>query len=70
MLPDLLEPARNPNHRSFFHSWLVLSILLVIAFKISKKEHIKAVSLLSFITGYKSHLLADMTTPKGLPLIK
>jgi len=74
ILPDLLEPARNPNHRSFFHSWLLLlSMLLVIAFKISKKSTLKwflSHPFLSFIAGYSSHLLADMTTAKGLPAIK
>ena len=74
ILPDLLEPARNPNHRSFFHSWLLLlSMLLVIAFKISKKSTLKGEFFHLFLpltVGYSSHLLADMTTAKGLPAIK
>jgi hypothetical protein len=26
-IPDLLEPATNPNHRAFFHSWLFGGLL-------------------------------------------
>ena len=26
-LPDVLEPAVDPNHRGFFHSWAALGVL-------------------------------------------
>jgi len=26
-VPDILEPATNPNHRAFFHSWLFAGVL-------------------------------------------
>ncbi len=70
-LPDLLEPAKNHNHRSFFHSVLFLFSLiagLALLFR-SKKGNILFSSLKSAGVGYTSHLAMDSTTPKGLPLL-
>src|SRR2546425_7524563 len=70
LLPDLLEPATNPNHRRFFHS-LVTAVSLAganhyvwqqPAISLSKKAALGITS-----AGYLSHLLADARTPKGLP---
>ena len=72
LLPDLLEPATNPNHRSLFHS-IALSVLILCGnhrvwqnMDLSENQKV-AIALLS--AAYGSHLLADSTTVKGLPLI-
>jgi membrane-bound metal-dependent hydrolase YbcI (DUF457 family) len=73
-LPDILEPATSPNHRSFFHSWLFLGILgfgLFITYKWkpqSKWE--KAFRLFILIIGgaYVSHLALDSLTKRSLPI--
>jgi len=71
-LPDILEPASNPNHRQFFHSILVLAILiglLFIIFKKSGKENEFPDVLLKIITAsYASHLVLDFRTQKCLPI--
>ena len=70
-LPDLLEPAVSPNHRAGFHSWLAAGVLGV-ASAVSAKSELPdeaKIAVLSFASGYGSHLLADATTPKGLPLL-
>ena len=70
-LPDILEPATNPNHRKFFHSLTFASLILYGNHKLNKSqlptELKQAVSALS--VGYGLHLGADLTTPKSLPLI-
>lgn len=72
LLPDLLEPATNPNHRSFFHSILMLIILTSGNIKIWQYDGLNEETklLLSIISStYGSHLLIDATTTKGLPLV-
>jgi len=100
-IPDKLEPAHRPNHRSFFHSILFGAVLvggLTVAYKgilkptfenynqknnESKKsffdfdkadyQEILRLSLCCAIAGLiisvLSHLIADSTTPAGLPLV-
>ena len=74
-LPDLLEPATNPNHRAFLHS-VVFLLLLVAAIKLlvdwkpkSEWERVGKVLLVAAGVGYVSHLVLDSLTPRGLPLI-
>jgi len=72
LLPDLLEPATNPNHRSCFHSVALVLILIYGNYKVWENDNLSedqklAVSLLS--TAYGSHLVADSTTTKGIPLL-
>ena len=72
LLPDLLEPATNPNHRSCFHSVALVLILIYGNYKVWENNDLSedqklAVSLIS--TAYSSHLVADSTTTKGLPLL-
>ena len=70
-IPDLLEPANNPNHRTFFHSitFGFLSCLLTYqAQRSSLDPELK--SLLTCLgLGYNSHLLADSSTARGLPIL-
>jgi len=72
LLPDLLEPANSPNHRSFFHSVALLLLLTYGNFKIWQDEILDekqkiALSLIS--AAYSSHLVADSATAKGLPIL-
>jgi len=71
-LPDLIEPATSPNHRSCFHSVALLAILAHGNQKIWESqnltEHQKlAISL--FSAAFGSHLLSDSGSAKGIPLI-
>jgi membrane-bound metal-dependent hydrolase YbcI (DUF457 family) len=70
-LPDILEPATNPNHRAFFHSAGCGGAVFYGAFgkhteRWSKEHRTTArTAALSFL----SHLALDAGTPKGLPLL-
>ena len=71
LLPDLLEPATNPYHRSFFHSKILSLMMLFGNFKVWQNENLDervkwALSI--FLSAYSSHLIADGGTKKGLPL--
>ena len=70
-LPDILEPATNPNHRKFFHSLTFAGLMLYGNHKLKNSqlpEELKqAFNALSI--GYGLHLGADLTTPKSLPII-
>lgn len=70
-LPDILEPATNPNHRDFFHSVVFGGAVLYGAFgKHSQKWHPNdRFAAASIALSYLSHLYLDSGTPKGLPLI-
>ena len=71
-LPDIIDPATNPQHRSIGHS-LALS-----ATGIPKLREMIANNpewtteqkefLVSLLPAYGSHLVLDATTPAGLPL--
>jgi len=72
-LPDILEPALNPNHRSTAHSVLIL--ILAIVFLVwfcsdknsERQEFVKIAAAVAGI-GYVTHLISDSCTPKGLPI--
>jgi membrane-bound metal-dependent hydrolase YbcI (DUF457 family) len=73
ILPDIIEPAINPNHRSLFHSITALFILgegnnLVWnqPDQALTKDQKVAISMLS--AAYLSHLATDGLTKKGLPI--
>lgn len=70
-LPDLLEPAYSPHHRQFFHS---LTAAALVAYGISGGHVLRfgpigrmLLWVLGF--GYLSHIVADSTTPRSIPLI-
>lgn len=69
ILPDILEPAKNPNHRQFFHSILTLGLNSYLAGSVlqSNLDNEKKGILLATLGGYSSHLIIDSTSPKGLP---
>ena len=72
VLPDLIEPATNPNHRGFFHSIAISGAPLnylrttpVDTAQVDPQRWIKR----AITIGYLSHLGLDGTTPQGLPLL-
>lgn len=65
-IPDILEPATNPNHRAFFHSYTAAIFSnSTIAYGWEREGVIKT----AFCAGYCSHLALDAITPKSLPII-
>ena len=74
-LPDVIEPANNPHHRQFFHSWVFLSALSGAMKGVWDMKPETEVGRLARAAGlivggaYISHLMADAVTPRSLPLI-
>jgi len=69
---DILEPAKHPNHRQFFHSVGFSGLMLWARDGVRKSPTIDEVSKRYFdwaLCAYGSHLLCDSQTPKGLPFI-
>lgn len=74
-LPDILESATSPNHRSVFHS-LAFAATLVAAFRqldrwqpaTDWERLARGVGMLA-ISAYLIHLALDFTTKKSLPLL-
>ena len=65
-IPDIIEPALTPNHRSIAHSVVVL--LILIAFLFWYCHQFKKMVVASAAVGYLTHLVADSGSPKGLPI--
>lgn len=72
LIPDIIEPATNPNHRGIAHSVATLSVTGCILVKVNKVEKNPYLSAFSRGIGYgvASHIISDATTPKGIPLLK
>jgi len=74
-LPDIIEPACNPNHRQFFHSFGMFSLVGCGLYKLTKWEpeddFDKIVKFVSMVVAgaYLVHLAMDSSTPRSLPLI-
>jgi inner membrane protein len=74
-LPDILEPATNPNHRQFFHSFVFAGAIgygLKMAHDWQPEDKLE--ELLRFgvlVAGYAylTHLALDAMTAKSLPLL-
>jgi membrane-bound metal-dependent hydrolase YbcI (DUF457 family) len=72
MLPDILEPAYHPNHRSLAHSWSAAGTMVWFAISVIQSETASARQKAfwrSFLLGALSHLALDACTPKSLPLV-
>jgi membrane-bound metal-dependent hydrolase YbcI (DUF457 family) len=69
-LPDLLEPASNPNHRGFFHSFAFAALILCAILGEPSSKLREKFGHLPLLTGfsYLSHLALDIITPMGLPI--
>lgn len=72
ILPDIMEPANDCNHRSFFHS-IAFAVLLGYAhYKQNSSENLEnSIKVFFGVLGsaYASHLALDSMTPKGLPIL-
>lgn len=71
-LPDVLEPANGPNHRSFAHSLTAAGIVTHMAKEAwgqSTTSSEQKAAAASLAAAYLSHLLADSTTPARIPII-
>ncbi len=71
LLPDILEPALNPNHRSVFHSVTALAGMTYVGSKVisSSLDRKTQSGMTVILASYASHLLLDLMTPKGLPVL-
>jgi len=74
-LPDLLEPARTPHHRAFWHSKALGAGLALLACLLAQgsvwgdatpRAFFKRVGALFLIAGYLGHLALDLLTKRGL----
>ncbi|CAK5462718.1 Membrane protein [Escherichia coli] len=62
--------ARAFGHRGFTHSLLaVFALLATFYLKVPESWFIPADALQGMVLGYLSHILADMLTPAGVPLL-
>ncbi len=70
ILPDKMEPATNPNHRGFFHSylfWFTAGFVTLIILLGKFKTIWKFIASCLF-AGYSSHLVLDSKSTKSLPI--
>ena len=73
-LPDILEPARHPNHRQFFHSLTVAGMVSHGVYKAwqwkpeTETQKLLRVACMAIGGAYLVHLAMDAATAKGLPL--
>jgi membrane-bound metal-dependent hydrolase YbcI (DUF457 family) len=74
-LPDLLEPATNPNHRQLLHSILFAGFLCYGLNRLydweprTESERVRKYALLFAGGANGIHLVMDAMTPKSLPVI-
>jgi len=72
LFPDIIERPNNPDHRNFFHSWAIFSLIFIAIFVlcfvvIPRFDHLLYIyAIFGFLLGYFSHLLLDSTTKKSL----
>ena len=68
VVPNLIEHPDGKSHRRFFHSVLVLGILIIVfLLLIVGTQSIFTYLSLGFVLGYVSHLLFDVMSPQSLP---
>lgn len=70
VLPDVLEPPNGPDHRGFGHSYSTMCLTAAkyksIMNDFTVDQRTKEI-ISSIYVGAIIHLLADSTTPRGLP---
>lgn len=70
MIPDIIDPPTNPNHRGRAHSITNLALTAGIIGGNSLSENTKLnIFLKSIVGGNGIHILQDSETPKGIPII-
>ena len=75
VMPDVLEPPRHWTHRGLGHSrrvmrfsvWVFALTAVLGLFQTWNHELYLSYLASGFFLGYVMHLLADATTPAGLP---
>lgn len=71
-IPDKMEPAYHPNHRSTFHSFSAAALNV---WGMSSTGNIEQLdprltsATKAFLFGYLSHLALDFSTPNSLPIV-
>jgi len=74
-LPDVLEPALHPNHRQFFHSLVAAGLVGFTWYRLYRwepstpAEKLVRLLLLAASGAFLTHLVMDVSSPKGLPLL-
>jgi len=71
-IPDVLEPATDPNHRGPLHSVGALAACVAVIKKVLDSREIASWAKVWSIVGaaaYASHLVLDGVSPKSLPLL-
>ena len=72
---DTLEPAKHPNHRGFFHSWLLFAVVSSAVSSLHEQlcagqtSGLGARLLNGLGWGSCTHFASDAPTAKGLPLV-
>ena len=72
IFPDIIERPKKPDHRKFFHSWFMLSLIFIASFVIAfvvvplYDGQVYIYLIFGFLLGYFSHLLLDATTKSSL----
>jgi len=72
LVPDILEPALSPIHRGAAHSLVAGGTVLYATKKAWDSENLTSdqkTAVASVAAAYLSHLIADSTTPAGLPIL-
>lgn len=72
VLPDILEPAINANHRAIAHSLVAGGTLVYATKKVWENSELNSeqkAGVSSLIAAYLSHLALDASTPASLPVI-
>jgi hypothetical protein len=74
-LPDLLEPATNPHHRQFFHTWAFAALVACGMYRLYQWEPETAAEkvcrVLGLVAGaaYLAQFALDATTKRSLPVM-
>jgi membrane-bound metal-dependent hydrolase YbcI (DUF457 family) len=71
-LPDILEPATDPNHRALFHSITSLAAIAIGDVYCLNSENVSPdmkVAVFVASVAYGSHGVIDAMTPKMLPVV-
>ena len=69
-MPRARDIARAFGHRGFTHSLLaVFGLLTLFYLKVPESWIVPGDAIQGMVLGYLSHILADMLTPAGVPLL-
>jgi len=74
-LPDWIEPATNPHHRQFFHSFVFGGVVVYVTYRLYRWETESPwqefLRWLGMVAGgaYVVHLICDSGTPRSLPML-